>query len=181
MHLCCVSFHKWCHSFFRVPSPLVNWFLIPLRPLWSRSTWLLTPYSDGSGAVNPNEQLSNAIDKKKKRLNFKEERKRQKVKKESKRVTEMKERSGAGDKSNCSWSCDFSKQGFGFWIQCTNILTISFCLAAADFKYEYVPEYVTGWFAHNCKYYFWTVYGSFILFWIISGILPPTFSFPLRQ
>ena len=58
-----MSFHKWCHGFFRVPSPLLNLFLIPLRPLWSRSIWLLTPYSNATRAVIPNEHLPNASKK----------------------------------------------------------------------------------------------------------------------
>lgn len=62
---CCVSLHKWCHGFFGVPSPLLDLFLIPLMPLWSRSIWLLTPYSSATRAVIPNEQLSNAVRDKK--------------------------------------------------------------------------------------------------------------------
>lgn len=49
---------------FRVPSPLLDLFLIPLMPLWSRSIWLLTPYSNATGAVSPNEWLSSAIENK---------------------------------------------------------------------------------------------------------------------
>lgn len=80
-----VRLHKWCHGFSGVPSPPLNLFLIPLRPLRSRVHMAINPSQRCHRAVIPNERLSNAIEQKKKASNSWGKRKRWRWRKEGKR------------------------------------------------------------------------------------------------